>query len=86
MMLHWLWRASTISLCTQSLRSLSPRHRSRALGVRTSKKCLACRMLLSRLLSNFPASNRSTSRNTEKPRSCRCTFRRLASWDPLERL
>lgn len=77
MMLHCDCRAATISRCTQSLHSTSPMQRSSALGVSTSRKCLAWRMLCSRLLSNLPASSRSTSMNTVKPRSWRCTFRRL---------
>lgn len=67
--IHTLW--------TQSLHSVSPIHLSRAFGVKTRRKFLACRIELSKLLSNFPASNRSTSMNTENSLSCMWTFNKL---------
>lgn len=66
-----------ITLCTQSLHSLSPIHLSNDFGVNTNMKFFACLMLCNRLLSNFPASRRSTSMNTEYPRSCKCTLSKL---------
>lgn len=79
------WRDLKLTLWTQSLHSASSIHRSKARGVRTKRKCFACLMLCNKLLSNLPASSRSTSMKTLKPRNCKWTFRRLANWDPLLR-
>lgn len=64
---------SVLTRCTQSLHSSSLMQRCSASGVNTKTKFFACRILFSKPLSNLPASRRSTSMNTEKPRSCRCT-------------
>lgn len=66
-----------LTLWTQSLHSPSSRHLSNAFGVRTSRKCLAWRILCSRLLSNLPASSLSTSMNTVKLLTCRWTLSKL---------
>lgn len=74
------WEPATgflLTLCTQSLYSTSPLHLSNAAVDNTRTKLWALRMLLRRLLSNFPASSFSTSMNTVKLRSCRWTFSRL---------
>lgn len=70
-------KTSDYTLCTQSLHSWSPIHLSNEFGVNTNKKFFACFILCNRLLSNFPASRRSTSMNTEYPRSCKCTLSKL---------
>ena len=65
------------TLCNQSLLSTSPIHLPSASDVSTRIKFRELLILSSRFSSNFPVPRRSMSRNTEKPRSWRCTLRRL---------
>ena len=53
-------------------------------GVKTSTKFRALRMLCNKLLSNLPASKRSTSKKTDKFRISKWTLRSEANCDPLD--
>ena len=70
-------RVVSLTLCTQSFLCESSIHLSRASWVSTRMKLLDCAILVNNPSSNLPAFSLSISKNTEYPRSCRWTLRRL---------